>query len=237
MQLTFLIFVRITTCKLKQTTIVLVDDHSLVRDGIRALLESEEDLKVIGEGADGTEAITLVEEKKPDILVIDIRMPKMTGIEAVEKLNAMNPDIKCIILSMHDSEEYILQSVAAGARGYLLKDTGKAEFIKAIHTVRDGGKYYSGDISNVLVNSLLNPKAKILDGAEKINKTNNPFGLTNKEIKVLELVLTGLTNKQISEKLNNSKRTIETHRFNLMRKMEVKNLMDLSKKAKEYNLV
>ena len=222
---------------MNQTTIVLVDDHSLVRDGIRALLESEEDLNVIGEGADGMEALALVQEKKPDILIIDIRMPKMTGIEAVEKLSVLNSDVKCIILSMHDSEEYILQSVAAGAKGYLLKDTGKAEFIKAIHAVQEGGKYYSGDISNVLVNNLLNPSAKTSEISKSTAPTNNPFDLTNKEIQVLELVLTGLTNKQISEKLQNSKRTVETHRFNLMRKMEVKNLMDLSKKAREFNLI
>jgi DNA-binding NarL/FixJ family response regulator len=222
---------------LNQTSIVLVDDHSLVRDGIRALLESEEDLNVIGEGADGTEALTLVKEKNPDILIIDIRMPKMTGIEAVEKLNAANATTKCIILSMHDSEEYILQSVAAGAKGYLLKDTGKTEFIKAIHAVQGGDKYYSGDISNVLVNNLLNPGAKIAESPKNDSRTSKPFDLTNKEIQVLELVLSGLTNQQISEKLQNSKRTVETHRFNLMRKMEVKNLMDLSKKAQEFNLV
>ena len=222
---------------MKQTTIVLVDDHSLVRDGIRALLESEEDLRVIGEGADGAEALTLVQEKKPDVLIIDIRMPKMTGIEAVQRLKAANSDVKCIILSMHDSEEYILQSVAAGAKGYLLKDTGKVEFIKAIHTVQNGGKYYSGDISNVLVNNLLNPSAKSAESTTTEARTSKPFDLTNKEIQVLELVLSGLTNKQISEKLQNSKRTVETHRFNLMRKMEVKNLMDLSKKAQEFGLV
>ena len=222
---------------MKETSIVLVDDHSLVRDGIKALLETEKDLKVIGEGSDGVEALTLVEEKKPDILIIDIRMPNMTGIEAVEKLSALNTTVKCIILSMHDSEEYILQSVAAGAKGYLLKDTGKVEFIKAIHAVRDGGKYYSGDISNVLVNNLLNPNKETIETVTKALPTDNPFELTNKEIQVLGLVLSGLTNKQISEKLQNSKRTVETHRFNLMRKMEVKNLMDLSKKAQEFNLV
>lgn len=222
---------------MNQTTIVLVDDHSLVRDGIKALLESEKDLRVIGEGADGSDAITLVEEKKPDLLIIDIRMPKMTGIEAVEKLSALNADIKCIILSMHDSEEYILQSVAAGAKGYLLKDTGKTEFIKAIHTVRDGGKYYSGDISNVLVNNLLNPTIKTSESPKKVIRTSNAFDLTNKEIQVLGLVLSGLTNKQISEKLEKSKRTVETHRFNLMRKMDVKNLIDLSKKAQEFKLI
>lgn len=208
-----------------------------MRDGIRALLESEADLEVIGEGADGYEAIKLVQEKKPDILIIDIRMPNMTGIEAVEKLSAAHAEVKCIILSMHDSEEYILQSVAAGAKGYLLKDTGKVEFIKAIHTVQEGGKYYSGDISNVLVNNLLNPSKKATESSKSEARTSKPFDLTNKEIQVLELVLSGLTNKQISEKLQNSKRTVETHRFNLMRKMEVKNLMDLSRKAQEFKLV
>ena len=222
---------------MNRTSIILVDDHSLVRDGIRALLESESDLEVIGEGTDGHEAIALVEAKAPDILIIDIRMPNMTGIEAVEKLSASKANVKCIILSMHDSEEYILQSVAAGAMGYLLKDTGKIEFIKAIHTVQEGGKYYSGDISNVLVNNLISPSKRNSESPKKDKKTTKPFDLTNKEIQVLELVLSGLTNKQISEKLQNSRRTVETHRFNLMRKMQVKNLMDLSKKAQEFNLM
>ncbi|MBU2948360.1 response regulator transcription factor [Zobellia uliginosa] len=220
------------------TSIILADDHSLVRDGIRALLESESDLKVIGEASDGMEAIEMVNRNSPDLLIIDIRMPKMTGIEAVEKLSAQNSPVKCIILSMHDSEEYILQSVKAGARGYLLKDTGKVEFIKAIHSVREGGKYYSGDISNVLVNNLLGSGGGTsIETPKKADSTSNQFDLTNKELQVLELVLSGLTNKQISEKLQNSKRTVETHRFNLMRKMEVKNLIDLSKKAQQFNLV
>ncbi len=219
------------------TSIILADDHSLVRDGIRALLESESDLEVIGEASNGKEAIAMVKEKNPDLLIIDIRMPEMSGIEAVRQLNKSGIPVKSIILSMHDSEEYILNSVSAGASGYLLKDTGKAEFIKAIHTVRDGGKYFSGDISNVLVNNLLNPAKERPNLHEKSARTNNPFELTSKEIQVLNMVLSGLTNKQISEKLQNSKRTVETHRFNLMRKMDVKNLMDLSKKAREYNLV
>lgn len=217
-------------------SIVLADDHSLVRDGIRSLLEEEKDLVVVAEVSNGKEAIDIVEEKKPDLLIIDIRMPVMNGIDAVEVLNKKGSTTKTIILSMHDSEEYILKSVDAGANGYLLKDTGKVEFIKAIHTVQQGGKYFSGDISNVLINNLLHNKTA--SETVKTSKNNsNPFDLTSKELQVLELVLTGLTNKQISEKLENSKRTVETHRFNLMRKMEVKNLIDLSKKAQQYNLV
>ncbi|AEM71771.1 two component transcriptional regulator, LuxR family [Allomuricauda ruestringensis DSM 13258] len=217
-------------------TIVLADDHSLVRDGIRALLEEEPDLDVIGEVSNGWDALKMVDEKSPDILIIDIRMPELGGIETVEKLNGKGKsETKSIILSMHDSEEYILKSVQAGASGYLLKDTGKAEFVKAIHMVQEGGKYFSGDISNVLVNNLFSSGKKVKTSTKE--QKSNPFELTNKELRVLELILAGYTNKEISEKLENSKRTIETHRFNLMKKMEVKNLIDLSKKANKYNLV
>lgn len=219
------------------TRIVLADDHALVRDGIRSLLETETDLEVIGEASNGKEAIELVEKVHPDLLIIDIRMPVMNGIDAVEVLTKSNSQVKSIILSMHDSEEYILKSISAGANGYLLKDTDKTEFIKAIHTVRDGGKYFSGDISNVLVNNLLSSKKPLSKKEKPSNLNDNIFDLTNKELQVLELVLSGLTNQQISEKLKNSKRTIETHRFNLMRKMDVKNLIDLSKKAQKHQLV
>ncbi|NJB72831.1 DNA-binding NarL/FixJ family response regulator [Saonia flava] len=221
---------------MSKTSIVLADDHFLVRDGIRALLEEEDNLTVIGEASNGKEAIEMVKKTNPDLLIIDIRMPEMTGIEAVEELKKQGEDVKCIILSMHDSEEYILKSVKAGANGYLLKDTGKSEFLKAIHTVEQGGKYFSGDISDVLVNNLFNPEPKILNSIV-VKSEENPFDLTSKELEILELVLSGLTNKQISEKLQKSKRTVETHRFNLMRKMDVKNLIDLSKKSQEYNLI
>jgi DNA-binding NarL/FixJ family response regulator len=221
----------------KTITIVLADDHSLVRDGIRALLEEEADLDVIGEVPNGLEAIDMVADKSPDILIIDIRMPELGGIETVERLNAKGGlKTKCIILSMHDSEEYILKSVQAGASGYLLKDTGKSEFVKAIHVVHEGGKYFSGDISDVLVNNLFK-SAPSTESASESKAKENPFDLTNRELQVLELILAGYTSKEISEKLNNSKRTIDTHRFNLMKKMEVKNLMDLSKKAQQFNLV
>ncbi|MBC8768537.1 response regulator transcription factor [Arenibacter sp. BSSL-BM3] len=221
----------------KTTRIVLADDHSLVRDGIRALLEEDENYVVIGEVSNGKEAVKMVLDKNPDLLIIDIRMPEMNGIEAVEELKKHSSTTKCIILSMHDSEEYILKSVNAGASGYLLKDTGKTEFLKAISTVEQGGKYFSGDISNVLVNNLLSQGKAKQENQLPTTNGNNSFGITSKELQILELVLSGLTNKQISEKLQKSKRTIETHRFNLMRKMGVNNLMDLAKKAQEYKLV
>jgi len=187
-------------------------------------------LHVVGEAANGQEALDLAKKIQPDLLIIDVRMPVMDGIEAVGYLKNYAPETKAIVLSMHDSEEYILKSIKAGANGYLLKDTGKAEFLKAINTIYRGGKYFSGDISNVIVSNYLQntvpkerPKSTI-DNAAK---------LTRKEIEILHFILSGMTNTEISEKLGKSKRTIETHRFNLMKKMNVKNLIELSSKAKE----
>ncbi|MGJ8744919.1 response regulator transcription factor [Polaribacter sp.] len=215
--------------------IVLADDHAIVRDGIKYLLEEEKNIEIIGEGSNGIEALELVTEKEPDLLIIDVRMPEMNGIEAVALLNKTPTKTKAIVLSMHDSEEYILKSIKAGASGYLLKDTDKKEFIKAINTVYNGGKYFSGDISNVIVSNFLQNSTS---QNQEVKEKSEPkqFGLTKKEKQILPLILSGKTNSEISEILKNSKRTIETHRFNMMKKMNVKNLMELSAKASKYNL-
>lgn len=214
--------------------IALVDDHLLVRNGIRTLLEQEPDLEVIDEGSNGLEAIEIVKNNTPDVLIIDVRMPEMNGIEAVHEIAKLNSKTKAIVLSMHDSEQYILQSIKAGAYGYLLKDTDRKEFVKAIHTVQRGEKYFSGDISNIIVANMLNPD----QGNPNVSEANqkDPFGLTRKEHQILKMVLSGKTNTQIAEYLQNSKRTIETHRFNLMKKMQVKNLMELAAKARAHGL-
>ena len=214
--------------------IALVDDHLLVRNGIRTLLEQEQDLEVIDEGSNGLEAIEIVKNNTPDVLIIDVRMPEMNGIEAVHEIAKLNSKTKAIVLSMHDSEQYILQSIKAGAYGYLLKDTDRKEFVKAIHTVQRGEKYFSGDISNIIVANMLNPD----QGNANVSEANqkDPFGLTRKEHQILKMVLSGKTNTQIAEYLQNSKRTIETHRFNLMKKMQVKNLMELAAKARAHGL-
>ena len=219
----------------KQITIALVDDHMLVRNGIKSLLEEEKDLHVIAEGSNGYEAIDIVDNSHPDILIIDVRMPELNGIEAVRKIQEKGSNSRAIVLSMHDSEEYILQSIKAGAFGYLLKDTDKNEFIKAIHTVHAGEKYFSGDISNIIVSNLLEKNSPVTSEKE-IATEGDPFGLTRKEKQVLSLILAGKTNSEISVELNNSKRTIETHRFNMMKKMNVKNLMELSATAAQHSL-
>ncbi|WP_372745134.1 response regulator [Lutibacter sp.] len=224
----------------EQISIVLVDDHAIVRDGIKYLLEEEKNLVVIGEGSNGLDAIKLVEEKQPDLLIIDVRMPIMSGIEALKIINKDSVKIKAIVLSMHDSEEYILESIDAKAMGYLLKDSSKAEILKAIYTVYNGDKYFSGDISNVIVNNLLkksDTQPTATNTETNSASTNESHTLTKREIEILHLVLLGKTNKEISEELNKSKRTIETHRFNLMKKLDVKNLIELSSVAKELNLI
>ncbi len=223
-------------------SIVLVDDHFLVRDGIRALLEDQEQYKVIGEAADGNEAISIITKLQPDIVICDIRMPEISGIETVAKLKKMGLPVKTIMLSMHDSEEYILQSINAGADGYLLKDASKEEFLKALTTVSKGEKYFSGDVSSILVRQLMNGGAPVQDEQkvpqkEVYKKAEIPFELTKRETQILKLAISGLTNKDIAAKLDISKRTTEVHRFNLMKKMGVKNVLELSNKAREYKLI
>lgn len=214
--------------------VILADDHVLVRDGIKALLEDQQGIKVIDEASNGKEALEVIKKKKPHLLIVDIRMPEMNGIEVVREINKNHKDIKTLVLSMHDSEEYVVQSIEAGADGYLLKGASKEEFLKAIHTVASGGKYFSGDISSIIMNNFVNGNKKSTQNKETVE---DPFNLTKREKQILELVLQLKNNKDIAEELEISRRTAEVHRFNLMKKLDVKNLMELSNKAKEYRLV
>ncbi|QBN17431.1 response regulator transcription factor [Flavobacterium nackdongense] len=213
--------------------VVLADDHVFVRDGIKSLLENEANIEVVGEATDGLEALIAVENNQPDLLILDIRMPNMTGIEVVEKLRSQNNLVKIVMLSMHESEEYVLKSIKAGADGYLLKGSSKEEFLKAVHTVAEGGKYFSGDISSILIGQLTHPTS--------FSDTKQPISeemmITKREKEILSLLLSGKGNKEIAEALDISKRTAEVHRFNLMKKLKVKNLIELSNKASEYSLL
>ncbi|KQB44524.1 Two component transcriptional regulator, LuxR family [Flavobacterium daejeonense] len=213
--------------------VVLADDHFFVRDGIKSLLESEKNIVVVGEATDGQEALEVVTTTNPDLLIVDIRMPHYTGIEVVEKLRNQNNPVKIIVLSMHESEEYVLKSIKAGADGYLLKGSSKEEFLKALHAVANGGKYFTGDISSILINQLTNTTASL----EPKPALAEDLTITKREKEILTLLLSGKGNKEIAEALEISKRTAEVHRFNLMKKLKVKNLMELSNKATEYSLI
>ncbi|MBF4487824.1 MULTISPECIES: response regulator transcription factor [unclassified Flavobacterium] len=213
--------------------VVLADDHVFVRDGIKSLLENEANIEVVGEAIDGADALEVVATSKPDLLIVDIRMPNLTGIEVVEKLRGENNNVKIIMLSMHESEEYVLKSIKAGADGYLLKGSSKEEFLKALHTVAAGGKYFSGDISSILISQLTNSSTSL----EPKQSLSEEMMITKREKEILTLLLSGKGNKEIAEALDISKRTAEVHRFNLMKKLKVKNLMELSNKATEYSLL
>lgn len=216
--------------------VVLADDHVLVRDGIKALLEDEQDIEVLDEASNGKEALEIIKERQPDLLIVDIRMPEMNGIEVVQAIKKEALKTKTLVLSMHDSEEYVLQSIQAGADGYLLKGSSKEEFVKALHTLQAGDKYFAGELSSIIINNFVNGKtvAPVKDAKASIVQE---FSLTKRERQILGLVLEGKSNKEIGEELNISKRTSEVHRFNLMKKLDVKNLMELANKAAQYNLI
>ncbi|WP_298533639.1 response regulator transcription factor [uncultured Algibacter sp.] len=216
--------------------VVLADDHVLVRDGIKALIEDQPGIIVIDEASNGIEALEVIARNKPHVLIIDIRMPEMNGIEAVGAITKAGIDVKTLVLSMHDSEEYVVQAIQAGADGYLLKGASKEEFLKAVTKVASGGKYFTGDVSAIIMNNFVNGNTNVVSKS-KVEIKEDPFKLTKREKQILSLVLQLKNNKDIADELKISKRTAEVHRFNLMKKLEVKNLMELSNKAKEFGLV
>jgi DNA-binding NarL/FixJ family response regulator len=211
--------------------VILVDDHVLVRDGIKALLDDQKGVVVIDEASNGEEALEIVKKNKPDVLIVDIRMPEMNGIEMVREINNKYGDIRTLMLSMHDSEEYVVQSIQAGADGYMLKGASKAEFLKALYAVASGKKYFTGDISTIIMNNFVS------GNPSDINKVEDPFSLTKREKQILEFVLQLKNNKEVAEELGISKRTAEVHRFNLMKKLGVKSLKELIDKANKYQLI
>ncbi|CAA9201295.1 response regulator [Flavobacterium collinsii] len=217
----------------KTIRVVLADNHVFVRDGIKSLLENEVNIEVVGEATDGIDTLEAVATSEPDLLILDIRMPHLTGIEVVEKLRSENNKVKIIILTTHESEEYVLGALKAGAEGYLLKDSSKEEFLKALHTVLNGGKYYSGDVSGILIHHFVHCTVSL----GRKQALAEEITITKREKEILSLLLSGKGNKEIGETLKISKRTAEVHRFNLMKKLKVKNLMELSNKATEYSLL
>jgi two-component system nitrate/nitrite response regulator NarL len=193
--------------------VALADDHIFVKDGIKSLLENEENIVVIGEANDGLEALAVVASQKPDLLIVDIKMPNLNGIEVIEQLRFENNLIKIVVLTMCESEVHVLKSVKAGADCYLLKGSSKEEFLKALHTVSNGGKYFSGDISSILIGQLTKPSLSV---SKPIS--DDELMITKREKEILKLLLSGKGNKEIAEALDISKRTAEVHRFNLMKK-------------------
>jgi two-component system response regulator DegU len=220
---------------MKKINILLVDDHTIVRDGIKATLKDQKNFHIVGEAANGLDGIESVKQLKPDVVIMDITMPEMSGIEAADVISKKYPDSKVLILSMHDNETYILKSVEAGAYGYLLKDVDKDEFIKAITAVYNGDKYFNTAISSVLVSGYLS-KVKQTDSIQS-GYSNDEYELTKREKGILKMITDGKNNREIADGLGISIRTIETHRANIMKKLKVKNAVELVRIAIDEKIV
>jgi len=211
--------------------VLLADDHTLVRNGIWSLLEGLAEIEIVGEAQNGAEAIEKVKELSPDVLLIDIAMPVMNGIEATGQISQLYKHTKCLILSMHNSEDYILKSVEVGAYGFLLKDNTRDEMLWAIKTVANGDKYFSPSVSNIIIDSYLE-KVKQPEKTEP-----KKAKLSKQEKAILKYIIEGANSREIAEKLNLSVRTIDNHRGNMMRRLQVKNAVELVKKALEEKLI
>lgn len=213
--------------------IILADDHSIFRKGVKSILDEEHDITVIGEAENGIEAIEKVRDLAPDILLIDIAMPKMNGIEAAQIIFKQFKATKTIVLSMHNNEDYILKSVESGAYGYLLKDTNKEEMIKAIRIVAGGDKYFNGVVTSIIVEGYLNKSTR-----KPKSESNEEGGLklSKKEKIIIKYIIDGLSSRQIADKEDLSVRTVDNHRANMMKKLNVKNAAEMVKLALEKKL-
>ncbi len=193
--------------------IVLADDHLVVRQGLRSLLESEEGLRVVGEAADGIEALSLVEKLHPDVLVMDLMMPNLNGLEATMQLSKRGLKTRIVILSMHSDDAYVIRALRNGAIGYVLKDSSAEDLVRAVREAVLGNRYLSSALSRRMLETFIN---------NSDNDELDPYHiLTDREREILQMVAEGASNAAIGDKLSISPRTVETHRANMMRKLDL----------------
>ena len=204
--------------------VLLADDHAVVLDGMKALLEAEKDIFVVAQAANGREAVRKARKHRPDLVIMDISMPELNGIEATKQIIEDLPDIRVIMLSMHASSEHILRSLQAGARGYLLKDSAGQEVVKAVRSVSKGIRYLSQRISETLIEDYIN--------RSEFTIPENPLDqLSGREREILQLVVEGKTSAEISTRLYLSPKTVDTYRSRIIHKLKVKGLPGLIKFA------
>ncbi len=210
----------------KTIRLLLVDDHPVVRKGIRMCLSRTPNLDVVGEASDGQEALVKTKELNPDLVLMDIDMPKMSGLAVTELLRKDRPDVKVLILSMHDNTDYVMRILQSGARGYVLKEASPEELVQAIETVNAGEAFFSPDVARVALN-------QFVQGADKSAENQ----LTGREEEVLVQIAEGLSNKEIASRLDVGVRTVETHRERIMRKLDIHSVAGLTKYAIAKGLV
>ncbi len=210
------------------TTIVVADDHRLVREGIRKLLETRDDFEVIGEAADGEEAVQMVFDKQPDVALMDIWMPRLSGIDATRRIDKRGMKTKVVVLSQHDGRNYVEEVLRAGASGYVVKNAETADLLSAIDTVCEGSSYLSPSITQQVVDVIARPGDATPSGAAM---------LTDREREVLQLIAEGLSSKEIANVLGVSLKTVDSHRSNLMEKLDIHKVAGLVKFAVRAGLV
>ncbi len=211
-------------------TVLLADDHAVVRDGLRLLLEAQGDIKVVGDAANGREAVHQVKRLRPDVVVMDIAMPELNGIEATQQIREGCPSAQVVILSMHYTSEHIFRALQAGARGYLLKESAGVEVVNAVHTVQAGHRYLSQKISDKVIDNYVHQR----EAAE----TTSPLArLSPRERQVLQLVAEGKSSAEIASVLSLSHKTVETYRSRLMQKLGISDLPSLVKFAIRQGLI
>ena len=215
---------------LTKKKIIIAEDHTILRAGLRALLSSREDIEVIGEAGDGREAIRIADQLVPDLLLIDLSMPKLNGIEAIKEIKKKHPKMKILVLTVHKGDEYIIASLEAGADGYILKDASQNELLLAMDYIMNDKLFLSPSISDKIVTGYLLNKSQ--------NKPKSSLdNLTNREREILKLIAEGLTNKKIADHLFISLKTVEKHRANLMQKLNLRNTASITAFAIEKGLV
>jgi two-component system, NarL family, response regulator NreC len=203
-----------------QIRILLADDHTIVRDGLRSLLEKQPDMTVSGEAADGREAVSFAEENSPDVVVMDIAMPNMNGIEATRRIVATRPATGIVILSMHQDESYVLRSLKAGARGYLLKDSLRSDVVEAIRSVAQGRSFLTRKVSRLMQEDYIRQM-------ERRGVEDSYDLLTDREREILQLIAEGRTNKEVANVLNIGLTTVETHRTHILQKLGLHSVPEL----------
>jgi DNA-binding NarL/FixJ family response regulator len=202
-------------------TLLLVDDHSLIRAGVRALVADIPGYQVIGEASDGAQLSELTTALDPDIILLDISMKQVNGLDALEKLQRQMPRSKVLILSMHTDSELIMRALQAGAHGYLLKDTTATELAQALDALRNGDRYLSPAIAHTVIQQALNPVAP------PVSETANSYNLTARQLEILRLVVRGKSTREIAGGLSLSIKTVETHRAQIMKRLQIHDIAGL----------
>ena len=214
----------------RKQTIVIAEDYTILREGLRSLISSNPDFEVVAEAGDGQEAINFVEKLKPDLILMDLSMPRMNGMDAIREIRRRVPETKIVVLTIHKTEEYILEALKAGADGYVLKDVTHDELIMAAKNVLRGKRYLSPGISETVLEGYL-------QGRKTVKHQTSWETLTHREREVLKLIAEGHRNKEIAEYLCISVKTIDRHRSNLMKKLDLHNVSALTALAIEKGLV